>query len=182
MIKKIIFLLGFLYLSGCALPSVEPFHPIDFKDEKPIVFPVGQIRTEDQTTRYTELPHLETRIPVTPAYALKTALENRFTGVSENNDTLDFVIKTADLTQKDQPSDHWYILNNIEYLLTYQVDIVYTRNSTKQQVQHLSGWEKQAIPKRSSLRDKEAAWQKMINAMIQKTTDKILADAPFTPQ
>ena len=176
MFKKIIFLCGFLW--GCALPMVEPFQVADFRDEVPITLPIGQIQIEDQTTHYTELPHLENRIPVTPAYALKTALENRFTNLPDSKNTATFIINTADLTQKEQLSDHWYILDNIEYLLNYQIDIIYSKGSTHQQVQHLSGWEKQALPKRSSLRDKEAAWQKMINAMIQKTIDKIQTDLP----
>jgi len=178
MLKKIIFLWGILCLFGCALPVAQPFTIIDFREEEPIILPVAQVEVKDQTTRYTELPHLESRIPVTPAYALKTALENRFKGSFENKGTATFIIKTADLTQKEDPSDHWYILNNVEYLLTYQIDVIYS-SPTGQKVQHLSGWEKQALPKRSSLRDKEAAWQKMINAMIQKTTDKIQADILF---
>ena len=179
MLKKVIFLWGILCLCGCALPVAQPFHIIDFREEEPIILPVVQIEVKDQTTHYTELPHLENRIPVTPAYALKTALENRFKGLPENKGTATFVINTADLTQKEDPSDHWYILNNVEYLLNYQIDVIYSPNTVQKQVQHLSGWEKQALPKRSSLRDKEAAWQKMINAMIQKVSDKIQADIPF---
>ena len=179
MLKKITFLWGILCLFGCSLPVAQPFTIIDFRDEKPIILPVGQIQVKDQTTRYTELPHLENRIPVTPSFALKTALENRFKGSSESTGSTTFVINMADLTQKEDPSNHWYILNNVEYLLNYQIDVVYSSDNTQKQIQHLSGWEKQALPKRSSLRDKEAAWQKMINAMIQKTSDKIQSDIPF---
>ena len=69
-------------------------------------------------------------------------------------------------------------MDNIEYTLTYQLDIVYQNTEKKTENQSISGWEKQALPKRSSLADKEQTWQKMIDAMTQKVTDKIYADMP----
>ena len=177
MIKKCLF--TFVILAGCQAPQNAPFQVTDYKNTPPLFLPVGEIKTENQTVRYTELPHLETRIPVTPVSALMTALNNRFTPKYPDTDTkVTFVIKEADLTQKIKESDHWYVLDNVEYLLTYKVDVLYTKNDDILDQQQFSGWEKQALPQKSSLSQKERAWEKMINAMIQKTTEKIENDKP----
>ena len=179
MIRLSSFLFGLILLSGCQAPQYTPFEVTTYQNERPLSLPVGEIKVENQTTRYTELPHLETRIPVTPVSALSNAIKNRFSAGNPNSDTgVTFIIREADLIQKTKESDHWYILNNMEYLLSYTVDVIYTRGAQVLEQQQFSGWEKQALPQKSSLSQKENAWQKMINAMIQKATQKIDADKP----
>ena len=179
MLKRALIITVFFCLLGCQAPIQEPFQFTDFRNETPITIPVADIQVINQTVRYTELPHLETRIPVTPVYALSSALKNRFAPQKKLSNTgVTFTIKTADLIQKKQEAPHWYILDNIEYFLEYQIEVTYSKAGSAIETQNISGWEKQAIPKRSSLREKEEVWQKMINAMIQKTTDKIQADMP----
>ena len=179
MIKKYLCLLGLSILVACQAPQNAPFQVTDFRGEQPILLPVGQIKVDNQTIRYTELPHLETRIPVTPVFALTEALKNRFTPEYPDTDiNVTFIIHEADLTQKAKETDHWYILDNVEYLLTYRVDVVYEKAGLILEKQQFSGWEKQALPQKSSLSQKERVWEKMINAMIQKSADKIEADRP----
>lgn len=166
-------------LAACQAPMFEPFTVIDYQTEKPVSLAVDVIEVTDQTIRYPDLPHLETRIPVVPANALKEALMNRFQAARDQSGTgLSFTIQTASLTQKKQESEHWYILDNVEYLLEYDVTVQYSRAGHPVETQQIIGWEKQALPRRSSLAEKEAVWQKMINAMIQKTIDKIQTDMP----
>ncbi|MBR1948953.1 MAG: hypothetical protein IKA30_04085 [Alphaproteobacteria bacterium] len=168
-----------LFLSSCQVPKVDLFSVNDYQNVQPFSVAVGTIEVQDETTRYTELPHIETRIPITPAKALSQALTNRFRVVFPgSSNTLTFLIQEASLTQTLKESNKWYILDNIEYTLTYQLDIVYQNSEKKTENQSISGWEKQALPKRSSLADKEQTWQKMIDAMTQKVTDKIYADMP----
>ena len=179
MIRTFICLLGLIFLVACQAPQYAPFEVITYQNERPLLLPVGEIKIENQTTRYTELPHLETRIPVAPVSALSEALKNRFAAGNPNSDTVaSIVIREADLIQKAKESDRWYILDNVEYLLSYTVDVIYARGSQVLEHQQFSGWEKQALPQKSSLSQKENAWQKMINAMIQKATQKIDADKP----
>ena len=179
MIKKYICLLVFVILTACQAPQNAPFQVTDYKNSQPLFLPVGEIRIENKTIRYTELPHLETRIPVVPASALSIALNNRFAPQnSQAGTSATLIIREADLTQKTKDSDHWYILNNVEYLLTYKIDVIYARGAQVLEQQQISGWEKQALPKKSSLAQKERAWEKMINAMIQKVSQKIDTDKP----
>ena len=179
MIKKHFYLMGLLVLMGCQAPQYTPFQVINYKNEAPFPLPVGEIKVENKTTRYTELPHLETRIPVTPVSALSEALQNRFSAeYPDAGTTATFIIHEADLIQKTKESDHWYILDNVEYLLTYKIDVVYAKGAQILEQQQFSGWEKQALPKKSSLSQKEQTWEKMLNAMIQKSTEKINTDKP----
>ena len=169
-----------IFLSGCQAPAIDPFTVTDFKNEEPIQIAVSDIHIENNTVRYHELPHIETRMPMTPAYALERALNNRFQGIAPSSpNTLAFIIQKADMTQKKQESDHWYILNNSEFLLNYQVDVIYMNRDSVVEKQEIIGWEKQALPKRNSLAEKEAAWRKMLDNMIQKVVDKIQTDIPF---
>lgn len=168
-----------LFLSSCQVPKVALFSVNDYKNVQPYSVAVGAIEVQDETTRYTELPHIETRIPITPAKALYQALSNRFrVALPDSSAQLNMIIHDASLTQESIQSDKWYILDNIEYTLTYQLDVMYQNSEMKTENQSISGWEKQALPKRSSLADKEQVWQKMIDAMTQKVTDKIYADMP----
>ena len=167
-----------LLLVGCQAPVVAPFVVSDYRDEA-LAVQVSAVQVENNTVRYRELPHIETRMPVLPAVALKQALENRFrAGRTESGLRLILTIQQADMTQKKQEGAHWYILDNVEYLLSYQVRVDYVLGATSVETQEIGGWEKQALPKRSSLAEKEEVWQKMLNAMIQKVCDKIQADMP----
>lgn len=168
-----------LFLSGCQVPKVDLFSVNDYQNVQPFSVAVSVIDVQDNTTRYTDLPHIENRIPISPVKALSTALSNRFRiAFPGSSNTLTFLIQEASLTQTLQESDKWYVLDNIEYLLSYRVDIIYSHIGVETERQSISGWEKQALPKRSSLADKEQTWQKMIDAMTQKVTDKIYADMP----
>lgn len=167
-------------LTACQVPDVSPFSIRDFREEPTVPLAVSDIRVIDQTIRYPDLPHLETRIPIVPAYALQKALQNRFkaTGIFPNGAT--FIIEEASLIQQEKPSGHWYIYDNVEYRLTYRVRILYAQNGITREEQTVSGWETQSLPRRSSLSEKESVWQKMINAMITKVTDKIQDDIPLS--
>lgn len=179
MIRFLFILSLTLFLSGCLVPKIDLFSVKDYQDVQPFSVALSAIDVQDNTIRYKDLPHIETRIPTTPAKALSTALSNRFHAVFPgSSNTLTFIIREASLTQTLQESDKWYILDNIEYLLSYHIDIVYSHIGVETEHQSISGWEKQALPKRSSLADKEQTWQKMIDAMTQKVTDKIYADMP----
>lgn len=179
MIRRLFILSLTLFLSACQVPKVDLFSPKEYQDIQPFSVVVSAIDVQDNTTRYTDLPHIENRIPVSPVKALSMALSNRFrTVLPDSSNTLTFLIREASLTQTFKESDKWYILDNIEYLLSYQVDIIYNHIGLETERQTISGWEKQSLPKRSSLADKEQTWQKMIDAMTQKVTDKIYADMP----
>ena len=178
MIKKLWFVCC-LGLTACQAPLIKPFTLIDYRQTKPVYLAVDMIEVSDQTIRYPDLPHLETRIPVAPAKALKEALMNKFqASTNQSGNGFSVTVQTASLTQKTQESEHWYILDNVEYLLEYEVTVQYSHSGRPIETQQISGWEKQALPRRSSLAEKEDTWQKMINAMIQKIVDKIQTDMP----
>lgn len=179
MSRVLYFLFVPFFLSACQLPKVDLFSVEDYQDVQPFSVAVSAIDIQDNTTRYTDLPHIENRIPISPVKALSTALSNRFRiAFPGSSNTLTFLIQEASLTQTLKESDKWYILDNIEYLLSYHVDIIYNHIGVETERQTISGWEKQSLPKRSSLAEKEQSWQKMIDAMTQKVTDKIYTDMP----
>lgn len=180
MFKTFSAFLTLLFLSACQVPKVDLFSVRDYENEHPFSVKVSAIEIQDKTNHYSELPHIENRIPLAPITALSQAIHNRFkSNYPESAHSLTVVIHKASLTQELKESDKWYILDNMEYLLSYELDIVYTHNNTETEKQTISGWEKQALPKRSSIADKEQAWEKMLNAMVQKVTDKIYADMPY---
>ena len=178
MINRIFGWFILLGLTACQVPNVSPFSVYDFRGETPIPIAVSDIQITDKTVRYPDLPHIETRIPIVPAYALEQALKNRFQATGEKSSQTTFIIEEASLTQQQKMSDHWYIYDNIEYRLDYRVRILYAWDNITKEEQTITGWETQSLPRRSSLSDKESVWQKMINAMITKVTDKIQADIP----
>ena len=178
--RKIIYLMIFcLVLGGCQPPEIPLFSVIDYKNEDKIKLNVKSFQVENETIYYTELPHIETRIPIVPATALKQALINRFTAVKPDTSIgLKIVIEEASLTQNFKESDKWYIQNNVEYRLDYQIRLIFEKNAIPFETQTVKGWEFQALPKRTSLSEKQQVWEKMINEMIKKITEKIHTDIP----
>lgn len=168
-----------LALVGCRTPDVPLFTVQDFQNQTPTPVAVATVQVLDSAERFTELPHIETRIPVVPSYALQRALNHRFAAAAPTSrDGMEIVVEEASLIQTYLPSPEWYVQNNMEYMLRYRVRVVYTRAGRPLETQTITGWEKQALPKRSSLVDKETAWAKMLNAMITKVADKIQTDLP----
>ncbi len=177
--RKIFVWTAILGLAGCRTPDVPLFTIQDFQNQDPVSVAVASVQIMDKTERFTELPHIETRIPVVPSYALKRALQHRFTAAAPTSrDGMEIVVEEASLIQTYLPSPEWYVQNNMEYMLRYRVQVSYTRAGRPLETQTITGWEKQALPKRSSLVDKETAWAKMLNAMITKVADKIQTDLP----
>lgn len=178
--RCLILFVSLVFLSACRAPHLEPFTLRDYRDEPPVALRVADIRIDDQAPVFTKLPHIEKRMPVSPAAALRGWIETRFRPAApDSRDTATFIIREASMTQETKPSGSWYVLNNTVYTLTYQLDVHYSRNGRLFASQSVSGWEKQGLPKKSSsLAEKEAAWQKMLNAMLEKTNDKILSDLP----
>ena len=178
MLKRIFAWMTLIGLTSCQVPNITPFSVRDFRDEEPVSLSVADIQLIDQTTRYPDLPHLETRIPIVPAKALEQALQNRFQATGNRSSRATFIIEEASLIQGSKPSEHWYIYDNTEYRLDYRVRVLYSWDNVTKEEQTITGWESQSLPRRSSLSEKEGAWQKMINAMITKVSDKIRNDIP----
>ena len=110
---------------------------------------------------------------------IKQALINHFIAVNPNtNITFKIVIDEASLTQNFKEADKWYIQDNVEYRLDYKIRLVYEKNAIPFETQTIKGWELQALPKRTSLAQKQQIWEKMINKMIEKITEKISTDIP----
>lgn len=169
----------FLGLCACQAPTVPPFTVTDFSGIEPVSVGVSSLYVQDKTPEYGALPHLESQLPIKPATALKQALSNRYRAVSPASaDDMVLEITEASLTQKQSPTEHWYTWDNIEYLLSYEIVVTYMHNGQPEEIQTVVGWEKQALPRNSSLLEKEQAWQKMINAMIDKSSRKIITDIP----
>ncbi len=177
--KTFCLILYFLFLVGCRPPDIPLFSITDYEDEDKIKLNVNTFQVKNETVYYTELPHIENRIPVMPGTALKQALTNHFDAANPNtNIGLKIVIDEASLTQNFKESDKWYIQNNVEYRLDYQIRLIFEKNTIPFETQTIKGWEFQALPRRKSLSEKQQVWEKMINEMIKKITEKIQSDIP----
>lgn len=173
-------ILSVFFLTACQAPVLKPFTVKNYHDEAPIQLRVSEIQIDNQMTVYSELPHIEKRMPVSPAVALQDWIRNRFVAANPTgHDVARFVIREASMVQKTKPSGSWFVLDNTVYTLTYKIDVLYLRNGRQIASQSVAGWEKQGLPKKSSsLAEKEEVWQKMLNTMVQKTNDKIISDLP----
>lgn len=177
--KKSILGLIFFVVAACQVVRTEVFSVTSLADVPAVRLPVKTVEVVSEAQQHRSLPYIDYRIPVRPETALKEALANHYKAVdAQSENTVRFVIKNISLIQEYKKSNHWYVLDNVEYILSYDLDVVYAPNTAMQEIQSLSGWEQQAIPQKSSLATKEKIWQKMINAMIIKVTDKITADIP----
>jgi len=162
-------------LNACVAPTVEPFRIRTYENEPTVSLPATEIEIVNHTSEFVALPHIENKVPTSPVSALTTAIQNHFTASHTGADKIVFTINEASLIQKKVEDERWYVFNNIEYLLSYKITI--TRYGAHQaQSQDIVGWEKQSLPNRSSLADKEQTWQVMIDNMTQKVLQKIETD------
>ncbi len=169
----------FLGLTACVAPTLKPFTINTFQDETPVALNVREITVESHLTKYDRLPHIESKMPVTPEQALTRWAQNRFVTANSNAPTKMVVnITDAYMTQSKQESGSWYTFDNVRYRLTYQVDVQFKRADKVVYTQNVTGWETHSLPQKSSLADKEDAWQTMLNAMVAKVNNKIITDMP----
>ncbi len=166
-------------LTACVAPSLKPFEINTFQNETPVLVNVSAVSVQSHITQYDRLPHIENKMPVTPGQALTRWAENRFAATNPSAPTRMIVnITDAYMTETKQESGSWYQLDNVRYRLTYQVDIEFKRADKIVYAQNVTGWEMQALPQKSSLADKEEVWQTLLNAMVTKVNNKVLADMP----
>lgn len=172
-----IMLISFIIM-GCEAPQIKPF-TLDLCQNKPkVVLHVGDVTVHSDLTKYDRLPHIESKMPIPPEKALSDWAQNRFYAANMSSPVTAVVtIQEAYMIQTVEPQN-WYTLDNITYKLTYALSLDFKKEGQTVHHQDLKGWESVSIPKRSSLIEKEAAWQKMMNAMIQKIDHQIISGIP----
>jgi hypothetical protein len=176
--KKLPFIL-LLFLWGCTAPDLEAFKVEDFKSADKIYLNAAEVSVDSEVTQFDRLPHIESRLPVSPEQALTAWAENRFDAVRMSSpDDAVILIKDAYMTQTKKPSGHWYLADNIEYELTYRVQIQFNRDGKKLYEYTAKGYEMKSLPQKSSLAAKEKAYKDMMNAMVKKVDDNISANIP----
>lgn len=178
--KKLFGLVGALFLLvGCQATPPQEFKVDDYADVPPIHLTVSEVKIESTVARYDRMPHIEYKMPLRPEEVLQTWATNRFNAVSMSSPVIaKIVIKEASMTEQDKPTDSWYTLDNISYRLTYEVSLQFEKEGKVIYEQNVNGWERAAIPQKSSLADKEKTWEKMMNNMVHKVNDKIEDDIP----
>lgn len=178
--KKYAFLVAAWMLSACQTAPSQPFYVNDYAHEKKIPLNVSAVTVQSEVLSYHKLPHIENKMPITPAEAIEKWADNRFKAINPASPvTASVIIKNAYMTQTEKPGKNWYTLDNVSYKLTYDVDMVFTRGNTVLNTQTVSGWEHSAIPQKSSLADKEKEWEKMMNAMVKKVNNQLVSTLPM---
>ncbi|MBQ8250490.1 MAG: hypothetical protein IJY92_01090 [Alphaproteobacteria bacterium] len=177
--KKKLPYLFFLFLMGCAAPSLREFQVNTLQNEVPIAVNVEEIVVTSKVEQFDRLPHIEREMPISPEVVLKTWANNRFyaTG-SKKIDRMHIEIEKAYMTKTDEKATNWYTFDNEAYKLTYYVQVNYISDGNVVYTQDVGGFESSSLPKRSSLSDKEEVFEKMMNHMVQKVNDKILIQMP----
>lgn len=182
--RKIIVVFFVLCVSACSALPLMSFDVADYKDVPPICLNVESFFVESEVMQYDRLPHIEYKMPVTPEQALKNWAKNRFSAV--NTDSLlkaILVIKEASMIRRRKPSGNWYTFDNMEYTLSFQVELVFlTKDDQVQYRLSVGGHEMKSIPRKSAPVTKERVWLEMMNAMINKVNDKLVHDLPATYQ
>ncbi len=166
-------------LAACQAPTLHRFAVHTYTEEQPIQLNVSEVIVQSEVMQYDRMPHIEKKLPVSPEDALTEWADNRFYGAAPlSPDKAVITLKIADMTQTEEESAHWYVFNNDKYKLTYEVNIAFMRDDKVLYQHTVQGWESSSLPQRSSLADKEAAWQKMLNAMIRKVNGQIIQAVP----
>lgn len=169
----------FFAILGCQAPELKNFSVNTFQNGPRVGVNVSDIQIKSETTKYDRLPHIENKMPITPEKALKDWIRNRFYAGNPSTSTIAVVtVQKAYMTQTDDPQETWYVYNNVNYRLTYALSVDFMKDGDVIHHQNLEGFETVSIPKRSSLAEKEAAWQKMMNAMIQKVDNQVFSKIP----
>ena len=177
--KKATLCLLSLLLMGCVAPVLKEFRVNTFQDATPVAVGVKEILITNKVEQFDHLPHIENEMPISPVFALETWAKNRFYATnSKKIDTMHIEIEKAYMTKTEEKADNWYTLDNEMYKLTYYVQIDYISNGDVIYTQDVGGFESSSLPKRSSLADKEAVFEKMMNQMVQKVNDKVLIQMP----
>ena len=177
--KKATLCLLSLLLMGCAAPVLKEFRVNTFQDATPVAVGVKEILITNKVEQFDHLPHIENEMPISPVIALETWANNRFYATnSKKIDTMHIEIEKAYMTKTEEKADNWYTLDNEMYKLTYYVQIDYISNGDVIYTQDVGGFESSSLPKRSSLADKEAVFEKMMNQMVRKVNDKVLIQMP----
>lgn len=166
-------------LSACQAPKLNRFVVNTMTDIRPIVLKVNDVQVKSEIMKYDRLPHIEEKLPISPEDALTEWADNRFYGADKLSHTnVVITIRNAYMTQKEEPASNWYTLDNDAYKLTYEVNMAFIQNDNILYQHTVSGWESSSLPQRSSLADKEAVWQKMLNAMIRKVNRQLTESVP----
>ena len=167
------------FLGSCQAPELNVFSLNTYQDDAPLGIKTYRIMIVSEVERFDNLPHIEHRIPVSPEEALRKWAENRFyASQSDNIDEMRIVVEKAYLTEAEDKSDKWYTFDNVLYKLTYDLRIDFIKNGKNLYTQSVGGFESTSLPARSSLSDKEGAFEKMMNQMIKKVNNQILLQMP----
>ncbi len=173
------FTLLFLALSACTPVPLSDFK-IDASSDDPIVLKAQEISVESRVMRFESLPHIEQEIPVSPEDAAKQWVDNRFVADQSGfGKKALIVIEKANMIQREKPSEHWYMVDNISYELTYLISLSFVNAAGETlYTQSVGGTHTSELPKRSSLQEKEKTWEKMISTLLKKIDRKMIADLP----
>ena len=168
-----------LLLSACQAPQLNRFTVNTMADMRPIVLKVNDVQIKSEIMKYDRLPHIEEKLPISPEDALTEWAENRFYGADKLAHTnVVITIRNAYMVQKEELGTNWYTLDNDAYKLTYEVNMAFVQNNSVLYQHTVTGWESSSLPQRSSMADKEATWQKMMNAMIRKVNKQLTESVP----
>ncbi len=172
-------LLTALCLSACQAVKLPDFMVYDFKNDSKINLKTSQVNVISEVHYDLKAPFIEYKMPITPEQALKRWAQNRFSAVAPNSPVETYIIiEKASMQEKEQPSEKWYMLDNVEYQLDFQVKITFMLNQNTISERSVGGYEKRSLPMKSSLADKEEAWADMMNEMVQKVNKKLTHDLP----
>ena len=168
-----------IVLSACQAPQLSRFTIDTMADTRPIVLKVNDVQIKSEIMKYDRLPHIEEKLPISPEDALTKWADHRFYGADKlAHTTAVITIHNAYMTQQDDKGKNWYTLDNDAYKLTYEVNMAFMQNDNILYQHTVTGWESSSLPQRSSMADKEAVWQKMMNAMIHKVNKQLTEAVP----
>lgn len=177
--KKLWILCAAFLLTACQAVELPDFMVHDFKNDSKINLKTANVSVISDVHYDLKAPFIEYKMPITPEQALKRWAQNRFVAVAPNAPVEAYIIiEKASMQEQEKPSDKWYMLDNVEYRLDFQVKIAFMLNQNTISERSVGGYEKRALPMKSSLADKEEVWSDMMNDMVQKVNKKLTNELP----
>ena len=117
-------------------------------------------------------------LPVSLEEIVQHWLENRFVVDEMTDQKILFDVQQMQMTKSPRPILKWYIFNNEEYTLSYQIRFSVLKKNQVVYYAFVKGKIKEQLPVKSSLADKEKIWADMISRMIANAENKLKEQIP----
>lgn len=169
--------LSFLVLAGCMQTQKRPAFVVDRNHDAPQVV----LQADEKNVVFTERESQNSfnhALPVSLHEVVQSWLDHRFVINHQSDLKVVFDVQTLEMTKTPKAIRKWYVFNNEEYVLTYQIRFSVLKGNQVAYYAVVKGHVKEQLPVKASLMDKEKLWADMISRMILAADNKLVEQIP----